>query len=232
MIQVRPAAERGKTKTDWLDSHHTFSFGRYHDPRYMGFRTLRVINEDYVTPGAGFGTHSHSDMEILSYVIEGGLAHRDSSGGDGVIRAGEWQRMTAGTGISHSEFNASKNEPVHFLQIWILPESNGLPPGYEQKEFPAPDKQGQLRLVASPNGSEGSLKIHQDVKVYNALLAAGESVSYALPQGRHAWLQMVKGEISLNNTALKAGDGAAVSNESKLTLSAASDGEIVLFDLG
>ena len=231
MIQVRPAAERGKTKTDWLDSQHTFSFGRYQDPRYMGFRELRVINEDYVIPGAGFGTHSHSDMEILSYVIEGSLAHRDSSGGDGVIRAGEWQRMTAGTGISHSEFNASKAEPVHFLQIWILPESNGLSPGYEQKEFPAAGKHGQLRLVASPDGSEGSLKIHQDVKAYNALLAAGESVFYDLAPGRHAWLQMVKGEIKLNGTALKAGDGAAVSNESKLTLSAASDAEIVLFDL-
>jgi quercetin 2,3-dioxygenase len=231
MIQIRPAAERGKTKTDWLDSHHTFSFGRYHDPRYMGFHELRVINEDYVTPGAGFGTHSHSDMEILSYVIEGSLAHRDSSGGDGVIRAGEWQRMTAGTGISHSEFNASKAEPVHFLQIWILPASNGLAPGYEQKEFPAADKQGKLRLVASRDGSEGSLKIQQDVKAYNALLAAGESVSYDLAPGRHAWLQMVKGEIKLNGTALKAGDGAAVSDESKLTLSAASAVEIVLFDL-
>jgi len=231
MIQVRPAAERGKTKTDWLDSHHTFSFGRYHDPRYMGFRTLRVINEDHVIPAAGFGTHSHSDMEILSYVIEGSLAHRDSSGGDGVIRAGEWQRMTAGTGISHSEFNASKTEPVHFLQIWILPESNGLTPGYEQKEFPAADKQGQLRLVASHDGREGSLKIYQDVKAYNALLASGESVCYDLTQGRHAWLQVVKGKISLNNTVLSAGDGAAVSNESKLTLSPASNSEIVLFDL-
>jgi len=159
MIQVRPAAARGKTKSDWLDSHHTFSFGRYHDPRHMGFQTLRVINEDYVMPGAGFGTHSHSDMEILSYVIGGSLAHRDSSGGDGVIRAGEWQRMTAGTGISHSEFNASKTEPVHFLQIWILPESNGLTPGYEQKEFPATSKQEKLRLVASRDGGEGSLKI-------------------------------------------------------------------------
>jgi len=231
MIQVRPSAERGRTKTGWLDSHHTFSFGRYHDARQMGFRELRVINEDYVVAGAGFGTHSHSDMEILSYVIEGSLAHRDSSGGDGVIRAGEWQRMTAGTGISHSEFNASKAEPVHFLQIWILPASNGLAPGYEQKEFPAADKQGKLRLVASRDGSEGSLKIQQDVKAYNALLAAGESVSYDLAPGRHAWLQMVKGEIKLNGTALKAGDGAAVSDESKLTLSAASAVEIVLFDL-
>jgi quercetin 2,3-dioxygenase len=231
MIQVRQAAGRGKTKTSWLDSHHTFSFGGYHDPRYMGFRTLRVINEDHVLPGAGFGTHSHSDMEILSYVIEGSLAHRDSSGGDGVIRAGEWQRMTAGTGISHSEFNASKTEPVHFLQIWILPEKNGLAPGYEQKDFPASDKQGQLRLVASPNAREGSLKIHQDVNAYNALLAGGESVSYGLTQGRHAWLQVVRGEISLNNTSLKAGDGAAVSDESKLTLSALNNAEIVLFDL-
>lgn len=231
MIQVRPGAERGKTTTGWLDSHHTFSFGQYHDPRHMHFRELRVINEDRVIPGAGFGTHSHSDMEILSYVIEGSLAHRDSSGGEGVIRAGEWQRMSAGTGISHSEFNASKTEPVHFLQIWILPESNGFVPGYEQKEFPASDRRRQLRLVASPAGSEGSLKIHQDVKVYNALLAAGESVSYGLARGRHAWLQVVTGEISLNNIALKAGDGAAVSSESPLTLLAVNDSEIVLFDL-
>src|SRR5262245_29061526 len=231
MIQVRSAAERGKTKTGWLDSHHTFSFGRYHDPRHMGFYTLRVINEDYVTPGAGFGTHSHSDMEILSYVIEGSLAHRDSSGGDGVIRAGEWQRMSAGTGISHSEFNASKTEPVHFLQIWILPESNGLTPGYEQKEFPATSKQGKLRLVASRDGSEGSLKIHQDVKTYNGLLAAGESVSLKLAQGRHAWLQVVNGEVGLNNTSLKPGDGAAVSDESNLTLASVNEAEIVLFDL-
>jgi redox-sensitive bicupin YhaK (pirin superfamily) len=231
-IRVRAHLERGKTKTGWLDSHHTFSFGRYHDPRYMGFRKLRVINEDYVTPGAGFGTHSHSDMEILSYVIEGSLAHRDSSGGEGVIHVGEWQRMTAGTGISHSEFNASKTEPVHFLQIWFLPESNGLVPGYEQKEFSATSKQGKLRLVASRDGGEGSLKIHQDVKAYNALLATGDSVSYDLAQGRHAWLQVVTGEISLNNTALKAGDGAAVSNESTLTLSAVSDAEVVLFNLG
>jgi quercetin 2,3-dioxygenase len=231
MIQVRPAAARGKTKSDWLDSHHTFSFGRYHDPRHMGFQTLRVINEDYVMPGAGFGTHSHSDMEILSYVIGGSLAHRDSSGGDGVIRAGEWQRMTAGTGISHSEFNASKTEPVHFLQIWILPESNGLTPGYEQKEFPATSKQEKLRLVASRDGGEGSLKIHQDVKTYNALLASGESISFDLPQGRHAWLQIVKGEVGLNNTSLKPGDGAAVSDESNLTIAAVQDAEIVLFDL-
>jgi redox-sensitive bicupin YhaK (pirin superfamily) len=169
----------------------------------MGFRELRVINEDYVTPGAGFGTHSHSSMEILSYVIEGSLAHRDGSGGDGVIRAGEWQRMTAGTGISHSEFNASKTESVHFLQIWILPESNGLPPGYEQKDFPAAGKQGRLRLVGSRDGGEGSLTIHQDVKAYNALLASDESVSYEIPQGRHLWLQVIKGEISLTTKRLK-----------------------------
>src|SRR5262249_3036539 len=169
MIAIRPAAERGNTRTGWLDSRHTFSFNRYYDPHYMGFRTLRVINEDSVIPGAGFGTHSHSDMEILSYVDKGGLAHKDSSGGQGVIRPREWQRMTAGTGISHSEFNASKTEPVHFLQIWILPERDGLTPGYEQKEF-AP-QQGRLQLVASRDGSENSLTIHQDVKVYSALLS-------------------------------------------------------------
>jgi redox-sensitive bicupin YhaK (pirin superfamily) len=229
MIAVRPASERGNTRTGWLDSRHTFSFNRYYDPRHMGFRTLRVINEDEVIPGAGFGTHSHSDMEILSYVIKGGLAHRDSSGGQGVIRPGEWQRMTAGTGISHSEFNASKTEPVHFLQIWILPESDGLSPGYEQKEFPM--EPGRLRLVASRDGSESSLTIHQDVKVYNAWLAAGEPVSYQLKNRRHAWVQVVDGEIGFNGTSLKAGDGGAVSDESVLAFSPRSDAEIVLFDL-
>jgi redox-sensitive bicupin YhaK (pirin superfamily) len=232
MITVRHANERGKTEIRWLDSHHTFSFNRYYDPRYMGFRALRVINEDYVIPGAGFGTHSHSDMEILSYVLEGALAHKDSSGGQGVIRPSEWQRMTAGTGISHSEFNASQTEPVHFLQIWILPEQEGLKPEYEQKEFPTANRQGRLRLVVSRDGSEGSLTIHQDVKVFNALLSVGQSVSYELNQERHAWVQMIKGEISLNSVSLQAGAGAAVSDESTLTLKATSDAEIVLFDLG
>jgi quercetin 2,3-dioxygenase len=231
MITARHANERGKTKIHWLDSHHTFSFNRYYDPRYMGFRALRVINEDYVIPGAGFGTHSHSDMEILSYALEGALAHKDSSGGQGVIRPGEWQRMTAGTGISHSEFNASQTEPVHFLQIWILPEQKGLKPEYEQKEFPTANRQGRLRLVASRDGSEGSLTIHQDVKVFNALLSVGQSVSYELNQERHAWVQMIKGEVSLNSVSLQAGAGAAVSDESMLTLKATSDAEIVLFDL-
>ena len=231
MITARHANERGKTKIHWLDSHHTFSFNRYYDPRYMGFRALRVINEDYVIPGAGFGTHSHSDMEILSYALEGALAHKDSSGGQGVIRPGEWQRMTAGTGISHSEFNASQTEPVHFMQIWILPEQKGLKPEYEQKEFPTANRQGRLRLVASRDGSEGSLTIHQDVKVFNALLSVGQSVSYELNQERHAWVQMIKGEVSLNSVSLQAGAGAAVSDESMLTLKATSDAEIVLFDL-
>ena len=231
MIKVRPSAERGQTQAGWLDSHHTFSFNRYYDPRYMGFRGLRVINEDFVAPAQGFGTHSHNDMEILSYVVAGALEHRDSSGGSGVIRPGELQRMSAGTGVSHSEFNGSETEPVHFLQIWIVPERDGLTPAYEQRAFSEDERRGRLRLIASRGGDDGSVTIHQNVKVYAALLATGDEVSYALDGDRHAWIQVVKGAVSVNHTPLRAGDGAAISEENALNIRASEDAEILLFDL-
>ncbi|HEV7906248.1 MAG TPA: pirin family protein [Pyrinomonadaceae bacterium] len=231
MITIRPANERGGANHGWLNTRHTFSFSSYYDPRHMGFRSLRVINEDRVTPGQGFGEHSHRDMEILSYVITGGLGHRDSMGNGEVIRPHEWQRMTAGTGVRHSEMNASQTEPVHFLQVWIIPEAEGIEPGYEQKLFAPEEKSGRLRLVASRDGREGSLKIHQDVSVYNALLKGGEAIEHRLEAGRHAWLQVVKGAVELNGQKLDAGDGAAVSEESKLTIQAGDDSEVILFDL-
>lgn len=231
MITIRPAGERGGGNHGWLDTRHTFSFSDYYDPRHMGFRDLRVINEDRVAPGQGFGTHGHRDMEILSYVVSGSLGHRDSMGHGEVLRPHEWQRMTAGTGVRHSEMNASRTEPAHFLQIWILPEAEGIRPGYEQKLFAPEEKSGRLRLVASRDGREGSLKIHQDVSVYNALLKAGEAVEHRLGEGRHAWLQVVKGEVELNGKKLVAGDGAAASDESALTILAGDDSEVILFDL-
>src|SRR6267142_3530339 len=231
MIKIRKAGERGKSQTSWLDSNHTFSFNRYYDPKWSGFRELRVINEDFVAPAQGFGTHSHSDMEILSYVVAGQLAHKDSTGTSEIIRPGEMQRMTAGTGVSHSEFNPSGSEPVHFLQIWIQPEQEGLKPGYEQRAFPEAERRGKLRLVASRNGSDGSVTIHQDVKLYNALLATGEEISYQLDRGRHAWLQVVRGAVSVNGAALKTSDGAAISDEISLNIGATEDAEILLFDL-
>jgi len=231
MITIRRAGERGKSQTGWLDSNHTFSFNRYYDPKWSGFRQLRVINEDFVAPAQGFGTHSHSDMEILSYVVAGQLAHKDSTGTSEVIQPGEMQRMSAGTGVSHSEFNPSRTEPVHFLQIWIHPEQEGLKPGYEQRAFPDAERRGQLRLVASRNGSDGSVTIHQDVKLYDALLTTGEDVSYQLEPGRHAWLQVVQGAVNVNDTALKTSDGAAISDETLLNIRATEDAEILLFDL-
>ncbi|HEY0171016.1 MAG TPA: pirin family protein, partial [Pyrinomonadaceae bacterium] len=215
----------------WLNTRHTFSFSDYYDPRHVGFRSLRVINEDRVAPGRGFGTHGHRDMEILSYVVAGGLEHRDSMGNGEVVRPDEWQRMSAGTGVRHSEANASADEPVHFYQIWILPEAEGIRPGYEQKLFAPEEKSGRLRLVASGDGREGSLKIHQDVSVYNAVLKAGEAVEHRLEPGRHAWLQVVKGPVELNGNGLGAGDGAAASEESALTIRAGGDSEVILFDL-
>lgn len=231
MIKVRPAGERGKTQTPWLDSSHTFSFNRYYDPRYTGFRDLLVINEDYVAPGQGFGTHSHNDMEILSYVVEGALEHRDSAGGSGVIRPNELQRMSAGTGVSHSEFNSSKTEPVHFLQIWIVPEREGLKPEYEQRAFPESEKRGRLRLIASREGSDGSVRIHQNVKLYDALLVSGGELSYQLAEDRHAWVQVIKGAVTVNDTTLRAGDGAAISEEKSLDIKASDDAEVLIFDL-
>ena len=231
MIRVRRSEDRGHAQHGWLDSHHTFSFADYYDPAQMGFRDLRVINEDRVAPGEGFPTHSHRDMEILSYVLEGGLEHKDSLGTGSVIRPGDVQRMTAGTGVAHSEFNASRSEPVHFLQIWILPGQRGLQPGYEQKHFSEEGRKGQLRLIASPGGEDGSVTIHQDVRLYSALLGKGESVRHALAPGRHAWVQVAHGNARLGDQTLHAGDGAAVSTEKEITLTADSPSEVLLFDL-
>jgi len=231
MIKIRKAGERGKTQTSWLDSNHTFSFNRHYDPEWSGFGDLLVINEDFVAPGQGFGTHSHDNMEILSYVVDGQLAHKDSTGTSSVIRPGEVQRMTAGTGVSHSEFNPSQTDPTHFLQIWIVPELKGLKPDYEQREFPKSERSGKLRLVASRYGTEGSVTIHQDVKLYNALLKAGEGVLHELALSHQAWVQVVKGEVDLNGTTLKASDGAAISDETLLKIRASKDAEILLFDL-
>lgn len=231
MIKRRPADERGTTQTHWLESYHTFSFNRYYDPQHTGFRQLLVINEDFVAPAQGFGTHSHRDMEIITYIVAGSLQHRDSMGTSSVIRPGEVQRMSAGTGVSHSEFNPLSDEPTHLLQIWIQPESRDLPPSYEQRMFPAEERQGKLRLVASRDGGDGSVTVHQDVRLYGALLDAGDDISHPFDARRHAWLQVVKGSLTLNGTALGAGDGAAVSGEESLDIRAAATAEILLFDL-
>jgi quercetin 2,3-dioxygenase len=231
MIVIRPGAERGRADHGWLDSRHTFSFADYYDPRHMGFGALRVINEDRVAPGGGFGTHPHRDMEIVSYVLDGALQHRDSIGTGSVIRPGEVQRMSAGTGILHSEFNASRQEPVHFLQIWILPERTGLPPGYEQKAFPAEERQDRLRLVASRDGREDSLTVRQDVDLYTATLGEGGSARLVLRPGRRAWVQVARGAVRLNDVELTAGDGAAISAEPTVELTGAPGGELLVFDL-
>jgi len=231
MLLLRPAHERGHAQHGWLDSYHTFSFAGYSDPRYMGFRQLRVINEDRVAPGKGFQTHPHSDMEIISYVLDGALEHRDSLGTGSVIRPGDVQRMSAGTGVTHSEFNHSQGELVHFLQIWILPERTGLPPSYEQRTFSDEEKLGKLRLVASRDGREGSVTIHQDVALYAALLNAGEQVTRQFVPGRHAWVQVTRGAVTLNDKALVAGDGAAISDEVQLVIQGKEASEILLFDL-
>ncbi|OLE55685.1 MAG: quercetin 2,3-dioxygenase [Acidobacteria bacterium 13_1_20CM_3_53_8] len=231
MIKVRRAEERGETETWWLMSHHTFSFNNYYDPQNMGWSDLRVINEDFVKPAAGFGTHSHKDMEIITYVLEGALEHKDSMGNTSIIRPGEVQRMTAGKGVSHSEFNSSKTEPVHLLQIWILPERRDLEPGYEQKSFPAEERKGKLRLVASRAGSDGSVTIHQDAKLFVASLGAGEEVSHNFEPGRKAWVQVARGSVNLNGQSLQQGDGAAISDEESLKIAAQDEAEILLFDL-
>jgi redox-sensitive bicupin YhaK (pirin superfamily) len=231
MLTVRRSKDRGHARHGWLESRHTFSFADYHDPHHMGFRDLRVINEDRVAPGEGFGKHSHRDMEIVSYVIEGALAHADSLGNGSTIRPGDVQRMSAGTGVTHSEHNPSGSEPVHFLQIWILPDREGVPPSYEERHFGREERSGRLRLVASPDGREGSVRLHQDVTMYAALLAPGEAAKHALAPGRHAWVQVVRGAITANGTALEAGDGAAVSGEPSLELAAREHAEVLLFDL-
>jgi redox-sensitive bicupin YhaK (pirin superfamily) len=229
---VRRSSERGLADHGWLRSMHTFSFADYHDPRHMGFRALRVINEDRVQAGRGFGAHGHRDMEILSYVLEGSLAHRDSLGTGSVIRPGEVQRMTAGTGVTHSEMNASSSEGVHFLQIWILPERGGLQPGYEQKAFPAEERRGRLRLVASRDGREGSVTVHQDVALYAGLLEDGERVTHEVRPGRHAWIQVARGPIDVDGVRLDSGDGASTSDAGTLELVGRGAAEVLVFDLG
>lgn len=231
MITVRRAQERGHVNFGWLDTWHTFSFGQYFDPAHLSFGDLRVINQDWVAPGQGFGTHPHRDMEIVTYVCEGALAHRDSLGNGSTMVPGDVQRMTAGTGVTHSEFNASETEAVRFLQIWLLPEATGLTPGYEQKRFAPADKQGRLRLIASRDGRDGSVVVHQDAAIYAGLLAGGDRVEHRLATGRRAWVQVVQGALMLDGTALNAGDGAAVSDESRVSLTAVADSEVLLFDL-
>lgn len=231
MITIRKSEDRGHFDLRWLDTHHTFSFDRYYDPAHMHFRSLRVINEDRVQVAKGFPTHSHRDMEIITYILAGALEHRDSMGNGSIIRPGDVQRMTAGTGVSHSEFNPSESEPVHLLQIWILPESDGLPPSYEEKHFGDEERRGRLRLIASTDGREGSVKIHQDAQLYASILDAGQTVVHALADGRYGWLQVARGTIRLNEVELKQGDGAGVSNESELRITVHDQAEFLLFDL-
>jgi hypothetical protein len=231
MIVVRKRAERGHTHVGWLDSWHTFSFGEYQDPRYMGFRALRVINDDQVAPGAGFPTHGHRDMEIISYVLEGALEHKDSLGTGSVIRPGDVQRMTAGTGIRHSEFNASRTEPVHFLQIWILPEAPNLRPSYEQRAFPAADRTNRLRLVADRAGTQGALTVHQDVRLYAGALTPGNAMDLPLPAGRYGWLQIAQGALTVEGTPLAAGDGVLVAEQERVRIGTDAGAEVLWFDL-
>ncbi len=231
MIATRRSRERGHAEHGWLESFHTFSFADYYDPERMGFRTLRVINEDTVQPGTGFGTHAHRDMEIITYVVEGALEHEDSMGNGSVIRPGDVQRMSAGTGVTHSEKNPSRTESVHLLQIWILPARKSMPPGYEQKAFPENEKRGRLRLVASRDGRDGSVTVHQDASLFASLLESGENARHDLRPGRHAWLQVVKGRIRLGPETLGAGDGAAVSDERAIEIAAEEPSELLLFDL-
>ena len=231
MIDIRHAEHRGAANLGWLNSKHSFSFGQYHDPAHMGFGALRVINEDRVQPGEGFPAHGHENMEIISYVLDGALEHKDSIGTGSVIRPGEVQRMSAGTGIRHSEYNASDDEPVHFLQIWVIPEERDIEPGYEQKAFADDERRGRLRLVASNDARDGSLKIHQDVDLYASLLEDGDEVSLSLDDGRRAWVQVARGSVQVNGAQLYPGDGAALAEEAAVTVRATSDAEILVFDL-
>ena len=231
MITVRKDNDRGASNFGWLDSKHTFSFGHYYDPENMGFGTLRVINEDVVSGGKGFGTHPHDNMEIISYVLEGALAHKDSIGTGSVIRPGDVLRMTAGTGIAHSEFNASSSDPVHFLQIWVLPEKRGLAPSYEQKSFPAEARKGRLTLVGARDGRDGAVTIHQDLDLFVANLGKGDAVTHALRPRRKAWIQVTRGEVVVNGTAIGAGDAAALTDETAISIGANDNAEILLFDL-
>lgn len=230
-LTLRKSDSRGKANFGWLDSRHSFSFGDYHDPAHMGFGPLRVINDDRVAPGGGFPPHGHRDMEIISYVLDGGLQHQDSLGNGSVIVPGDVQRMSAGAGIRHSEYNASKTAPVHFLQVWIIPEREGIAAGYEQKTFAPQDKQGRLRLVASRDGRDGSVTLHQDADMFATLLGAGQAVSHTLRAGRGAWIHVARGTVSLNGTALGPGDGASLTTPGPLTLDQGHDAEVLLFDM-
>jgi redox-sensitive bicupin YhaK (pirin superfamily) len=231
MIVIRRSDERGGGNHGWLQTRHTFSFADYYDPEWMGFRSLRVLNEDRVAPGAGFPRHAHQDAEIVSYVLDGALGHEDSIGNGSVIRPGDVQRMSAGTGVTHSEYNHSPSDPVHFLQIWILPDRRGHSPSYEQKAFPAAERHGTLRLIASPDGQDGSVTLHQDVRLYSVLLGSERELRYSLAAGRHAWAQVARGAIALNGIQLSAGDGAAISDETEIALRAELPSELLLFDL-
>jgi redox-sensitive bicupin YhaK (pirin superfamily) len=231
VITIRKAEDRGHFNHGWLDTWHTFSFDQYYDPSHMHWRALRVINEDRVAAAKGFPTHSHRDMEIITYILSGSLEHRDSMGNGSVIRPGDVQRMTAGTGVAHSEFNPSRDEPVHLLQIWILPEARNLPPSYEQKFFSDEDRKGRLRLIASRDGRDGSVQIHQDARLYAATIESGDSVTHDLADNRYGWLQVARGSINLNDAKLAQGDGAAISRERELTITAGEGAEVLLFDL-
>ena len=233
MITPRRSRDRGHTKIDWLESYHTFSFDQFYDPKFMSFRSLRVLNEDWVRPGAGFPTHPHRDMEIITVVLEGALEHKDSMGNGSVIRPGDIQRMSAGTGITHSEFNPSETEPVHLLQIWLLPSERGLTPSYEQQNYADAGQTGKLhQLIAAGDGRDGAVRIHQDADLWVAQLTAGEQATHTLRPGRHAWLQMAGGTVSLNGVELQAGDAAAVSDEDRLEVKATDEAKVFLFDLG
>ena len=231
MITIRKAEERAHFDFGWLNTYHSFSFGEYYDSKHTRFRTLRVINEDFVQPGHGFPTHGHRDMEIVTYILQGALEHRDSMGTGSVIRRGDAQRMTAGTGVTHSEANPSRDEPVHLLQIWIFPREQDLKPEYEEKKFSDDEKRNRLRLIVSPDGSDGSVKIHQDAKIFASLLDERQEVVHSLENGRSAWLQVAAGSVRLNDVALKRGDGAAVTQESNLRMTAQEPAEVLLFDL-
>lgn len=231
MIRVRKAEDRGHFDHGWLITFHTFSFGEYQNAEHMRFRSLRVMNEDWVQPGQGFGSHPHRDMEIVTYVLDGALEHKDSMGNGSVLRPGEFQRMSAGTGITHSEFNPSDTEPVHVYQIWLFPQRKGIPPSYEQKAFDAQERHNRFRLVAAQDGRDESLTIHQDADIFLATLASGAEVPYEIPANRHAWLQVLRGSVSLNGQQLGQSDGALVSGERQLNIVAAEPGEVMLFDL-
>lgn len=231
MLEIRKSAERGVAEHGWLSSRHSFSFAGYHDPKHMGFGPLRVINEDRVQPGRGFGAHGHSDMEIISYVLDGALEHKDSMGTGSVIRYGSVQRMSAGSGVRHSEFNPSHSEPVHFLQIWIQPNVKGIEPSYEEKHFDPASKESQWRLVASPDGREGSVLIHQDARIYASILGHGDTLEYALPATRCGYLHVARGSLAVNGVELRAGDAVKFINEPRIIVSDANDAEILLFDL-